>query len=161
VHARNIAMVICSLMFTGSAAHGDWQYTRWGMSPDEVLAASKGQLKRCDAKACLGRDTGSDRALLFGSHSSGEFKFDAFANFDKANKLSRVHLNLINPELGSTLVDALRLRYGEPTRESAATNPVRLFVWRQETDQISVLMVGESTVGLMYEPRLTDSNRGL
>jgi hypothetical protein len=35
--------VVGLLLITGSPAHADWTYTKWGMTPEEVLAASAGK----------------------------------------------------------------------------------------------------------------------
>jgi hypothetical protein len=129
------------------------------MSPDQVLAASKGQFKRCD-KSCTGQDTEFDTAKVFGSYATGEFKFNAFANFDKANRLSRVNLDLVNPSQAPSLVGSLRGRYGEPASDTR-TSIMRLVVWHTKTDQISVMTIDGASAGLSYQPRLTDSNRGL
>ncbi len=39
-------LAISSLILAGSPALADWQYTRWGMTPNEVLAASEGAAVR-------------------------------------------------------------------------------------------------------------------
>jgi hypothetical protein len=40
-----IAAFLLVLLFAGSA-HADWQFTRWGMTVDEVLAAGNKQVER-------------------------------------------------------------------------------------------------------------------
>jgi hypothetical protein len=111
-----LTAVITAITWT-TTAHADWQYTRWGMTPEQTLAASKGQLKRCEGGDCSGQTTDQDVAQLFGNYQSGELSFTAFMIFDKrTNTLSRVYLNLNAPEKGDSLIRALRLKYGEPSR---------------------------------------------
>jgi hypothetical protein len=79
MRSANAVMVFSLLLAAISAAHADWQYTRWGMTPEEVLTASNGQLKRCDPVACAAHKNKYGLPKLFGTYQSGEFKFSAFA----------------------------------------------------------------------------------
>src|SRR5215472_17354015 len=95
-------------------AHADWQYTRWGMTPEQVMAASAGQLKACD-EACKGQDTNIQIARFLGPYQSGLFKFTAYMLFDRrSNTLAQVTLGLNQPNDAGALIGALRLEYGEP-----------------------------------------------
>ncbi|MGH1369353.1 MAG: hypothetical protein ACRBCL_12130 [Maritimibacter sp.] len=42
------ALAISALTLSGAPAFADWQYTQWGMTPDEVLTASEGAAQRPD-----------------------------------------------------------------------------------------------------------------
>jgi hypothetical protein len=115
------ATITAGIVLSAATAHADWQYTRWGMTPEETLAASKGKLKRCDPRACDVQATDTAAAQLFGPYQSGEFNFTAFAFFDKrTNKLAHVTLKLTTPEKGLDLIGTLRIRYGEPAMQSTS-----------------------------------------
>jgi hypothetical protein len=154
-------IVVAALSTTAKA---DWQYTRWGMSPDQALAASKGQLKRCETNVCSGHSTDKATAQLFGPYQSGEFLFTVFALFDKTDsKLAHIMLKLKKPEKAAELIGALRTKYGEPASEDR--NRIQtVVVWRDPKDQVSILAVGSGPsayVTLIYQPRITESNKGL
>lgn len=133
------------------------------MSPEQVLAASKGQLKRCSA-VCDKQTTASATALLYGPYQSGDLPFTAFAYFDnKSKKLVQVTLRLDEPAKGPSLLGALRAKYGEPTSENR-TQVLYLLVWRTAGDQIDVTRIGfggDYSYTLGYHPRATSSNKGL
>jgi hypothetical protein len=40
--------VLLSWLLLATSALADWEYTRWGMSPDEVVASSNGKARRAD-----------------------------------------------------------------------------------------------------------------
>jgi hypothetical protein len=147
--------------FISWGATADWQYTKWGMSADEVLAASKGKLKNCTPAACKGKNTDSATPRHIGRYQSGEFQFTVVTLFNnKSGKLVTVSLELNDPTQWASLVGALRGRYGEPA-SSSKTQIMSLWVWREKNDQISVIAIGQDHVTLSYSPRLTDSNKGL
>jgi hypothetical protein len=62
------------------------------------------------------------------------------------------------------LVGALRTKYGEPSTQGR-TQLAEFWVWRTNTDQISVVKIGAGAVtadvSLDYKPRTTSSNKGL
>ena len=157
--------VLSLCVFYALPAAGDWQYTRWGMSPDQVMEASKGQLKRCD-QTCEGQNTKADAARLFGNYRAGEFSFTTFAMFNKqTNKLSLIILELQQKEKGLSLIGSVRTKYGEPSTKNV-TAMMSFYVWRDAKDQISIIAIGLNhssfnDVSLRYQPRITESNKGL
>lgn len=151
------------LIISVASANADWQYSKWGMTVDQVLAASKGQLKKCSA-VCDKQSTDGTEAQLYGPYSSGDFEFTAFALFDKkTRKLASIRLRLDNNDKAQELMGALRSKYGEPETKSR-TQVLNLAVWRSAGDQISYILIGfdnNYTGTVSYQPRVTDSNKGL
>jgi hypothetical protein len=157
------ATVITALFIT-TGAYADWQYTRWGMTVEQVSAASKGQLRSCNA-VCDKQVTNGEIARLYGPYRSGEFQFTAFAMFDKStNKLAYMNLKLENSLQGNALIGALRTKYGEPANQTN-TQLMTMLVWRDARDQIDIVTIGpgmpDALTTLAYRPRLTGSNKGL
>jgi hypothetical protein len=157
------ALALVGLLVVATPAGADWQYAKWGMTVDQVAAASKGQMKRCGA-ACEKEKTDSDTALLYTPYSSGEFEFTAFAYFNnQTRKLSFMSLRLDDPSKGYQLIGALKGKYGEPSSQSR-TAISTMAVWRGSGDQVSVMLIGsgdDSLTTVTYQPRLTNSNKGL
>src|SRR5687768_8936635 len=93
----NLCFVFAALALTHPTnAVADWQYTRWGMTVDEVVKASKGQLKPCDAQLCSGQELRGtkDEVRLIGNYASGQYSFKAYFYFNKdSKKLSIVSLD--------------------------------------------------------------------
>jgi hypothetical protein len=161
---RNAIVVMMTTALVSPAA-ADWQYSRWGMTVDQVATASKGQLRPCTPALCDKKWTDNEEARLTGDYRSGEFKFSAAAFFSKkAVKLEWVDLELKQADQGNALLGALRSKYGEPASRSV-TQIMRIEVWRDGKDQVSFVGLGIggnfSSVSVIYRPRVTESNKGL
>jgi hypothetical protein len=160
----NLYFVFAALALTHPTnAVADWQYTRWGMTVDEVVKASKGQLKPCDAQLCSGRELrgAKDEVRLIGNYASGQYSFKAYFYFD-SKKLSIVTLDLNNPTLGWSLGADLRARYGEPSRQSRDSISSDM-QWQTKTDRIYFMTIGSGprSASVSYRPRITAGNQGL
>jgi hypothetical protein len=141
-------------------ARADWQCTRWGMTPEQVLAASAGQLKACD-EACKGQDTNIQIARFLGPYQFGPFKFTAYMLFDRrSNTLAQVTLGLNQPNDAGALIGALRLEYGEPAAIDYSQS-MQVIMFRNSTDEINVVVIGDrshvTNTSLSYEPRQNSS----
>ncbi len=52
---QRLCSIVLAALLVPVDAHADWQFTKWGMTPDEVHAASSGTVLRMDAKTAKGR----------------------------------------------------------------------------------------------------------
>jgi hypothetical protein len=82
-----LALACCS----ASAAKADWEYTKWGMTPQEVISASKNLAK---AGSDPHPDSDGNVTKLVAPFQSGKFSFEAQFGFDAADRLSSVTLVL-------------------------------------------------------------------
>src|ERR1700749_594158 len=82
-----LALACCG----ASAAKADWEYTKWGMRPQQVVSASKNLAKE---NSDLRPDSDGDVTRLVAPYQSGKFSFEAQFGFDAADKLSSVTLVL-------------------------------------------------------------------
>ena len=84
--------IVLALMCCGaSAAKADWEYTKWGMSPQQVVSASKNLAK---PGSDLHPDSDGNVTKLVAPFQSGKFSFEAQFGFDAADRLSSVTLVL-------------------------------------------------------------------
>lgn len=144
-------------------ARADWQYTKWGMKPDEVVAASGGKAVRTtsEEKKAHSSPDAKDEPLLKAPYQSGRYQFIAFFHFDKKKgRLTSVDLELQNPELGYDLLGSLRQKYGKPLSEQE-DKYLNLVVWHQKTDQVSYVGVVSKSFSVSYQPLHTKDNEGL
>jgi hypothetical protein len=74
-----------------SAAKADWEYTKWGMTPQQVVSASKNLAK---AGSDLHPDSDGNVTKLVAPFQGGKFSFEAQFGFDAADRLSSVTLVL-------------------------------------------------------------------
>jgi hypothetical protein len=96
----------------------DWQYTKWGMTEDEVVAASQGAAKALSPSE---RAKWKSDPSLSAVYVAGDLKFTAFFSFEKATKgLSEVSLHLDSPSQAVALRDGLISKYGKPGREEGS-----------------------------------------
>jgi hypothetical protein len=95
-----------------SPAEADWQYTRWGMTPKQVVAASRGAAKpNTDGEAT--RD--NYKTLLRAPFVAGEHRFTASFIFNNQNRLIRISLGLTGGNCERLGFD-LRSQYGDAVR---------------------------------------------
>src|SRR5437016_5340228 len=100
-------------------SNADWQYTKWGMTPAEVLAASGG---KATESAIEEKEAGKKAVKLKSEHTAGQYSFDVRFVFNrKTNALLRVDLELRNPSADNcgSLHGALFARYGIPQEKSS------------------------------------------
>jgi hypothetical protein len=158
--------LLCVLALAATPAHADWQYTRWGMSVDEIKQASHGAagpLVPDDARYVRPSESRfSDvrfpfHALLAAPYTSGRFDFRALFYFDDAGKLSCVELHARGD--GRAILAELEAKYGAPikTYHDAISDIV---TWQDETNRIMVTRIGD-LADVNYRPRTTAENKGL
>ena len=82
-----VALACCG----ASAAKADWEYTKWGMTPQEVVSASKNLAKE---GSDLRPDSDGNVSKLVAPYQSGKFPFEAQFGFDETDRLSSVTLVL-------------------------------------------------------------------
>ena len=82
-----LALACCG----ASAAKADWEYTKWGMRPQEVVSASRNQVKQ---NSDLRPDSDGNVTKLVAPYQSGKFVFEAHFGFDAADRLASVTLVL-------------------------------------------------------------------
>src|SRR6202044_317885 len=82
-----LALVCCGV----SAAKADWEYTKWGMTPQQVVSASKNLTRE---GSDLRPDSDGNVSKLIAPYQSGKLHFEAQFGFDAADKLASVTLVL-------------------------------------------------------------------
>src|SRR5271154_7058539 len=84
--------VVLALACCGAgAAKADWEYTKWGMTPQQGVSASKNLAKE---GADLHPDSDGNVTKLVAPYRSGKFSFEAQFGVEAADRLSSVTLVL-------------------------------------------------------------------
>jgi hypothetical protein len=86
-----LGIVLALACCAASAAKADWEYTKWGMTPQQVVSASKNLAKE---GSDLHPDSDGNVTKLVAPFQSGKFSFEAQFGFDTADRLSSVTLVL-------------------------------------------------------------------
>ncbi|MCU1383194.1 MAG: hypothetical protein JWL71_1891 [Acidobacteria bacterium] len=127
---------VWAMLLIAPAARADWQYTHWGMTPEQVVAASKGTAKLLPEK---------DRPRLppfvtaaKGDYQDGPLQLRATFLFNIAtNGLTCVYYGVSNHVYDDAFKAALTKQYGPPkTTSGPAFLGMTTLAWKTPTDQI-------------------------
>lgn len=127
-------------------ALANWQFTKWGMTPEQIIAASGGRAKSLPNPEIVG----SEMVMVTMPYTAGEFGFRAGFYFT-GNRLSEVQLDLQNGTMSAIRV-SLEQKYGEPFKKD---------VWHSEQDEIILFPIGETSGFVAYRPLANANNSGL
>lgn len=88
---KRFGALLVGLSLVSSPVYADWQYTTWGMSPDEVVAASDGDAQQPEEVVDLGENV---IHLLSAPYAvtDGQLKFQAQFFFRDSKFLDHVRL---------------------------------------------------------------------
>jgi len=142
------SIVLLLLLSQPVVAYADWQYTTWGMTPDEVVAASKGLASRTE-------DAEKGIKLAVGSHTANGIDYSVSFIFSKGDpRLSSVYLISKDPGVCPTISNQLTDVYGKPESKSAS-GLATITKWRsgQANALIQLVQIGSSShCEISYRP---------
>lgn len=144
-----LATLICG------PAYADWQYTRWGMSPDQVIAASGGKARvaTADEASRYARLAGMT-ARAIGDYQTEEMRFSVEFHHDTTGALQLVALTLRDWSGNNRLREALLARYGRPV-ESDKLSMGESDLWRDGAGGNIVRayrLPGLKSMSILYSP---------
>jgi hypothetical protein len=108
-------------------AAADWEYTKWGMSPEQVVKASAGTVLLTKARPA-GDGSGLDMRAQ-GTFASGGMNFDASFGFDAAGRLAFVTYALGEARMNDALENWLIKKYGQPKKTRGEEADVETWTW--------------------------------
>lgn len=102
-----------------SSARADWEYTKWGMTPEQVVSASKGAVTVLPAADRYKNEEDHWEIAAQGSHKDGSLNLSVGFTFDtKAGGLKCVMYNA-EGQAAALLKGTMIRRYGPPQKESS------------------------------------------
>jgi len=151
-------LVAVAVSFYASPAFADWQYTKWGMTPNQVAVTSAGAV-------AVGPGDSGDRhpgATLdaTGSYVSGEYRFKANFYFENG-KLAEVRLQLLTDDPGNDNVklrNSLQGQYGAPYENSGF---IMTFHDQTKNNRVDLMTIPGSGARIVYRPLRDESASGL
>lgn len=151
-----LAAAVCVLLPAPASAH--WQWTRWGMTPDQVIAASKGT-----ARAGTGEKSaqGDGTVGVIGSYDAGGRVFTAKFYF-QSGLLAYVVLGSRDWQACLQTVRDLQAVYGKPIEWSdggAASNATWLDQARG--NRVKIVVVPDVYCEVQYSPIASAAASGL
>jgi len=112
---------------TPRPAAADWEYTKWGMTPEQVVKASSGAVLERKARSA-GADSGLE-IRAEGEFVSGPLRFDVSFGFDGNGGLAFVTYSIDRASQNPLLLDWLVKRHGEPQAQQDPEGDVKTLIW--------------------------------
>lgn len=129
-----LALLVLLVLWPVAPARADWAYTNWGMSPAQVVAASKGEASAKSPPEKL--EEMKMEVAAQGTHSDGALKLRTAFEFDAGG--GGLRCVLYAPQSSAQdalLMQTLTRQYGQP----AKSGPAGLFenyTWKTASDEI-------------------------
>ncbi len=156
-----IFLVPLAALSLAAPAQADWQYTRWGMSPEQVAGASAGSVSLDSGTA--NDEIPGEKVGARGTYSSGPYNFKVVFYFSE-RKLVDVRLRLISDNI---LDDAWKLKndldgiYGRPFAESGGIGPIITYHDPGKNNRVDLIIITNKFANLEYRPLRNASASGL
>ena len=148
-------LVFALLTLWGQEAFADWQFTRWGMTPDEVSAAARPSVIQAPKHTLFDN---ADRLLVM-PYVAGEFAFQAefFFSAKEPKGLYSVGLVLKSDQSCWTLESALKANYGLPDTGarlygSPSLKMTEYWEWVQEEPNLRITLYDVAPCEVRYRP---------
>ena len=157
------ASALAAAVLVGAAvpAAANWQYTQWGMTPAQVVAASNDVAQpNSDRKL----DAGSLKAALTAPYQGAAIPFTAVFQFDGSNKLQVVTLNPVGGIACPVIVQALGANHGAPEGKADMVEAKTLRWDDAENDNLIVYLdLGQGNCTIQYSklPLTRPDGKGL
>ena len=129
----------------------DWEYTKWGMTPQQVVSASKNLATEASD---LRPDSDGNVTKLVAPYQSGKFSFEAQFGFDVTDRLASVTLVLNDKSAGMDmdmgadtnmdqgvcydLLVSVNTAYGPPQGGGTADMLYRIETWQDQKNKNNV-----------------------
>lgn len=154
--AFGFALACCGF---ADPANAHWQYTTWGMSPDQVIAASSGTVQRSDGARSVQDDSTEEAKGVYVVNGAS---FDAKFYF-RETKLVMVMLSSRDGQLCVRTVHDLQAIYGSPAESNPGTVASNA-TWldRAKNNRVKIVVVdGGPYCELQYSALVSAAGSGL
>jgi hypothetical protein len=145
--ARATGLVLLIMVATQPLAAAKWDYTRWGMTPEQVAAAPNGAVhvekKSAGAQAY--------EALASGRVSVGPFAMNASFGFDRTGGLARVTLTFADELRTEGLRAWLVQTYGRPKSTPPAGDDLGTWIWAAPDQDVVELMTDDDNPPVLVQ----------
>ncbi len=134
---RNTTWLIgLAALLTTSPARADWQYTKWGMTPEQVVAASGGKAELLPAQRRP--PIPSLETVASGEFQDGALTLRTTFSFNAVGGLACVFYGVTSHDGDAAFKSSLVSRYGPPQRTSGLPAiGLQNLTWTTATDEIN------------------------
>jgi len=148
---RTLPLVVAILACAGPArAH--WEYAHWGMTPEQVVQASRGTVRLIPPAQRRPMPDGELLVAAEGSFAEGPLQLRVRFAFD-ATGLALVAYGVAQPAQNVALRDWMLRRHGEPQRKGGLPAiGMETLTWEGE-DEIELTLAEGEPGFVLHEPR--------
>ncbi len=147
--------LLAALLALAGPALAHWEYTRWGMTPEQVVQASRGAVRLIPPAE---RPRLPDADLLVaaeGSFAEGPLRLSVRFGFDAREGLALVVYGVAEPGQNAALRAWLIRRHGEPQRRGGLPAiGMESLAWDGE-DEIELTITQGERAFVLHEPKAT------
>jgi hypothetical protein len=138
---RSIVVAIPMFVMLAPQARADWEYTRWGMTPEQVVNASGGHVKLLQG-AEQRTVSPNMRHGARGTYSDGPVALQVRFTFDPldGNGLNCVFYAVTDEQQGPALKDLMIKHYGQPSRQGGVASLGMADLTWEQPDNITLTM---------------------
>jgi hypothetical protein len=152
------SIVVIGAVFVAMPADAHWQFTRWGMTPAQVVAQSKATLERVDPSSDTEMPYGTKE--VSGTYDSSGRTLKASFWF-KAGKLNRVNLSSEDEDTCFSLRRDLVSVYGNAASRSGGMIATNVWSDRSKGNRVQFSNWGTGGCSVIYSPLATGASSGL
>lgn len=138
-------------------ADAHWQYTKWGMSAEQLLSASEGSATVGSGVKSVQGDAVKGAS---GRYATGSYNFDADFWFG-ASGLSMVSLKMRDNVQCLGLQRDLLAKYGEPVEKTGGAVQRRMWPDKAANNRVVLITTDLNFCELQYAPLVSEASSGL
>ncbi len=150
-----IGFVIAAVIPASAQAH--WQFTKWQMTPTEVITASKGTARPGGGDASAQED---GFRHVIGNYAAGSFIFEVSYWFDSTG-LTKVTMSQNDDAKCLDLQRELTTKYGKPLEYEGGSVERRVWADKPNGNRVVLISSNLAFCELQYAPLVSKAGAGL
>jgi len=148
---QRLFLVVLAVAALSGTARADWQYTKWGMTPEQVVRASGGKVSMLPSGERRRVEEANLETSATGTFQDGSLPLRVVFSFDtKSGGLSCVFHGVTDPAQNDAFKALLLKRHGPPQNTSSL--PVigmESLNWKFPTDDIDLTITKDDRAFVM------------
>jgi hypothetical protein len=146
---RLVPVLGALIVLHAAPARADWTYTKWGMTPEQVASASKGEATLMAKREKI-EDAHIETAVQ-GTHTDGALKLRTAFQFDTRSGGLRCVLYAPQDSAQDELLkQALTKQYGQPKVSGMPAMGYQTLVWNPPTEEIFMTVQDKKIAGVSH-----------
>ena len=155
------AATLATFLIMTAVAQADWQFAKWGMSLDQLIAAGKGTVVKTTPEEARKQEMGGGLgpAVAKSDYASNEIRFSVYY-YMKQDKLAAVRLLPVSVSDGPRVAEQLSKTHGRPfenNQDQIGACKYKKLKWRDNAGKnlvtyIQVDCADSNSAAVQYEP---------